>query len=172
MGSSLSDRRRSPRSAQDPHHPGPLLPPPPNPPPREKRETSKSAPTGFPSPGEGGWEGAGEGTGVRASGRGLSEATPEGEGLAGLDLDQRAAAEIVDGPLLIVAGPGTGKTRTLTHRLAYLIAERGAAPENCLAVTFSRRAAAEMEERLAALLPEAAGRVLVATFHGLGLTLL
>jgi len=109
---------------------------------------------------------------VRASGRGLSEATPEGEGLAGLDLDQRAAAEIVDGPLLIVAGPGTGKTRTLTHRLAYLIAERGAAPENCLAVTFSRRAAAEMEERLAALLPEAAGRVLVATFHGLGLTLL
>jgi DNA helicase-2/ATP-dependent DNA helicase PcrA len=96
-----------------------------------------------------------------------------GEGLlAGLDPDQRAAAEIVEGPLLIVAGPGTGKTRTLTHRLAHLVAERGAAPENCLAVTFSRRAAAEMEERLAALLPEAAGRFLVATFHGLGLTML
>ena len=72
-----------------------------------------------------------------------------------LDPEQRAAAEIVDGPLLIVAGPGTGKTRTLTHRLAYLIAELGAAPERCLAVTFSRRAAAELEERLAALLPEA-----------------
>jgi DNA helicase-2/ATP-dependent DNA helicase PcrA len=92
--------------------------------------------------------------------------------LAGLDPDQRAAAEIVDGPVLIVAGPGTGKTRTLTHRIAHLVAERGAAPESCLAVTFSRRAAAEMEERLAALLPEAAGRVLVATFHGLGLTML
>ena len=91
--------------------------------------------------------------------------------LEALDPEQRAAAEITDGPLLIVAGPGTGKTRTLTHRLAHLIAERGAAPEQCLAVTFSRRAAAELQERLAALLPEAA-RVPVATFHGLGLTLL
>ncbi|MBW8875965.1 MAG: DUF2029 domain-containing protein [Acidobacteria bacterium] len=66
--------------AQDPHHPGPLLPPPPNPPHREKRETSKIAPTGFPSPGEGGWEGAGEGTGVRASGWGGSEAKTGGAG--------------------------------------------------------------------------------------------
>ena len=60
-------------------------------------------------------------------------ATPAGgevcEVLAALDPEQRAAAEIVDGPLLIVAGPGTGKTRTLTHRLAHLIAERGAAAE-------------------------------------------
>jgi uncharacterized protein (TIGR00375 family) len=89
-----------------------------------------------------------------------------------LDPEQRAAAEIVDGPLLIVAGPGTGKTRTLTHRLAYLVAERGASPESCLAVTFSRRAAAEMEERLTALIPDAADRLFVTTFHGLGLTLL
>ena len=88
-----------------------------------------------------------------------------------LDPDQQAALEILDGPLLIVAGPGTGKTRTLTHRLAHLIA-RGAAPEQCLAVTFSRRAAAEMEERLAALVPAAAGRLTVATFHGFGLTIL
>ncbi|HEV7787320.1 MAG TPA: UvrD-helicase domain-containing protein, partial [Thermoanaerobaculia bacterium] len=98
--------------------------------------------------------------------------TLAGNILAGLDPDQRAAAEIVDGPLLIVAGPGTGKTRTLTHRIAHLVAERGATPESCLAVTFSRRAAAEMEERLAALLPASSGRVLVATFHGLGLTML
>ncbi len=90
----------------------------------------------------------------------------------GLDPEQRAAALAVDGPLLIVAGPGTGKTRTLTHRLAHLVVERGIAPERCLAVTFSRRAASEMEERLAALIPEAAGRLLVSTFHGLGLTLL
>jgi ATP-dependent DNA helicase UvrD/PcrA len=96
-----------------------------------------------------------------------------GEGLlSALDPEQRAAAEVVDGPLLLVAGPGTGKTRTLTHRLAHLVAERGVAPERCLAVTFSRRAAAEMEERLAALLPAAAGRLTVATFHGLGLQLL
>jgi superfamily I DNA/RNA helicase len=92
--------------------------------------------------------------------------------LDALDPEQRAAAEIADGPLLIVAGPGTGKTRTLTHRLAHLIAERGAEPERCLAVTFSRRAAAEMEERLAALIPAVAGRVVVTTFHGLGLRLL
>ena len=90
----------------------------------------------------------------------------------GLDPDQQAAVETIEGPLLIVAGPGTGKTRTLTHRLAHLITEHGAVPEQCLAVTFSRRAAAEMEERLAALLPSATGRPLVATFHGLGLTLL
>jgi DNA helicase-2/ATP-dependent DNA helicase PcrA len=89
----------------------------------------------------------------------------------GLDPDQQAAVETVDGPLLIVAGPGTGKTRTLTHRLAHLITQRGAAPEQCLAVTFSRRAAAEMEERLDSLLPSS-GCPLVATFHGLGLTLL
>jgi uncharacterized protein (TIGR00375 family) len=117
-----------------------------------------------------------EGDAPRGSPRGVStEAASRARkvsSLAGLDPDQRAAAEIVDGSLLIVAGPGTGKTRTLTHRLAYLIAERGVPPERCLAVTFSRRAAAEMEERLAALLPETAGRVLVATFHGLGLTLL
>ncbi|HEY7216325.1 MAG TPA: UvrD-helicase domain-containing protein [Thermoanaerobaculia bacterium] len=89
-----------------------------------------------------------------------------------LDPDQQLAAETLDGPLLIVAGPGTGKTRTLTHRLAYLVAERGAPPESCLAVTFSRRAAAEMAERLAALIPGAAERLPVTTFHGLGLTLL
>jgi DNA helicase-2/ATP-dependent DNA helicase PcrA len=91
---------------------------------------------------------------------------------APLDPEQLAAVECLDGPLLIVAGPGTGKTRTLTHRIAHLIAERGVAPERCLAVTFSRRAAAELEERLAALLPEGTGRPVVATFHGLGLMIL
>jgi DNA helicase-2/ATP-dependent DNA helicase PcrA len=96
----------------------------------------------------------------------------EGERRAPLDPEQRAAVECVDGPLLIVAGPGTGKTRTLTHRIAHLIAERGVAPERCLAVTFSRRAAAELEERLEALLPGGTGQPVVATFHGLGLTIL
>jgi ATP-dependent DNA helicase UvrD/PcrA len=90
--------------------------------------------------------------------------------LAELDDDQRAAAQAVDGPLLIVAGPGSGKTRTLTHRIAHLVAERDAAAESCLAITFTRRAAAEMQERLAYMLP---GRnVPVHTFHSLGLAIL
>jgi uncharacterized protein (TIGR00375 family) len=92
--------------------------------------------------------------------------------LDGLDPEQREAAEVVDGALLIVAGPGTGKTRTLTHRLAHLVGERGVAPERCLALTFTRRAAEEMRQRLAALAPGAAERLTVTTFHGLGLRLL
>ncbi|MGH8909517.1 MAG: ATP-dependent helicase, partial [Egibacteraceae bacterium] len=86
---------------------------------------------------------------------------------AGLDPEQRAAA-IAPGPLLIVAGPGTGKTRTLTHRLAHLIEAQGVPPERCLAITFTRRACEELAERLHALIPEAAERVTVTTFHGLG----
>ena len=92
--------------------------------------------------------------------------------LAGLDGDQRRAAETVDGPLLIVAGPGSGKTRTLTHRLAHLITSHGAPPAGCLAVTFTRRAADEMRSRLRALLPDAWMQVPLHTFHSLGLVLL
>src|SRR6266542_2778176 len=91
--------------------------------------------------------------------------------LGGLDPDQRAAAAAADGPLLIVAGPGTGKTRTLTHRIAHLIAERGVPPERCLAITFTRRAAEELRQRLAALLGERSGGITVATFHSLGLAI-
>ena len=92
--------------------------------------------------------------------------------LAQLDEDQRAAAGIVDGPLLIVAGPGSGKTRTLTYRIAHLVAERGAAAESCLAITFTRRAAGEMRERLARLLPNSTDKVAIHTFHSLGLAIL
>ncbi|MEM1177074.1 MAG: UvrD-helicase domain-containing protein [Acidobacteriota bacterium] len=88
-----------------------------------------------------------------------------------LDADQRAAAEVVHGPLLIVAGPGSGKTRTLTHRLAHLV-ESGVDPARCLALTFTRRAAAEMRERLEALLGPRAESMVLTTFHGLGLRLL
>jgi DNA helicase II / ATP-dependent DNA helicase PcrA len=91
---------------------------------------------------------------------------------ASLDDEQRAAAEIVAGPLLIVAGPGSGKTRTLTTRIALLVREHGVAPEACLAITFTRRAAGELGERLGALLGEDAAKVPVHTFHGLGLELL
>src|SRR5262249_50912914 len=96
-----------------------------------------------------------------------------GAGLLGaLDDDQRAAAAIVDGPLMIVAGPGSGKTRTLTHRIAHLVAERGVAPAHCLAITFTRRAAAELRERLGALLGGAADAIAIHTFHSLGLAIL
>jgi uncharacterized protein (TIGR00375 family) len=92
--------------------------------------------------------------------------------LAELDDDQRAGAETVDGPLLVIAGPGSGKTRMLTHRIAHLIAERGIAAEACLAITFTRRAAAEMRDRLIRLLPDRADRTAIHTFHSLGLAIL
>jgi ATP-dependent DNA helicase UvrD/PcrA len=89
--------------------------------------------------------------------------------LDGLDPDQRAAASIVEGQLLIVAGPGTGKTRTLTHRIAHLVTDHGVDPASCLAITFTRRAAEEMRERLTALVP---ADINVATFHQFGLQIL
>jgi uncharacterized protein (TIGR00375 family) len=101
-----------------------------------------------------------------------AEPAPASGILAALDEDQRAAAEIVHGSLLIVAGPGSGKTRTLTHRIAHLVAEHGIPPAQCLAVTFTRRAAAEMRERLAGLIADGAEQVAIHTFHSLGLTIL
>jgi DNA helicase II / ATP-dependent DNA helicase PcrA len=89
-----------------------------------------------------------------------------------LDAMQRVAASAPGGPLLVVAGPGTGKTRTLTHRIAYLCAELGVAPEACLAITFTRRAAEELRARLHGLLGPVGEAVTVTTFHALGLTLL
>jgi DNA helicase II / ATP-dependent DNA helicase PcrA len=91
--------------------------------------------------------------------------------LDGLDPEQRAAAT-ADGPLLIIAGPGSGKTRTLTYRIAHLIADRGQPAESFLAITFTRRAAQELQDRLAALRPGQKGQPTVTTFHGLGLRIL
>ena len=79
---------------------------------------------------------------------------------------QREAVLAGDGPVLVVAGPGTGKTKTLTVRLAYLLAERRVAPEALLAVTFTTRAAREMRERLEGLIGSQADRVFLGTFHG------
>ncbi|HEX8628281.1 MAG TPA: UvrD-helicase domain-containing protein, partial [Catenuloplanes sp.] len=89
-----------------------------------------------------------------------------------LDAMQRVAASAPGGPMLIVAGPGTGKTRTLTHRIAYLCAELNVYPEHCLAITFTRRAAEELRARLDGLLGPVAEDVTVATFHSLGLAIL
>jgi DNA helicase II / ATP-dependent DNA helicase PcrA len=100
------------------------------------------------------------------------EAKEGGNSLASLDDDQRAAASIVEGPLLIVAGPGSGKTRTLVHRLVHLVKDCGVAGERCLAITFTRRAAAEMEDRLRQSLSPDARAIAIHTFHSLGLAML
>jgi DNA helicase II / ATP-dependent DNA helicase PcrA len=92
--------------------------------------------------------------------------------LGGLDEEQRTAVTAEDRLLLIIAGPGTGKTRTLTHRMAWLAATGRAQAREMLAVTFTRRAAAELRERLVALSPATSAEpATVTTFHGLGLTL-
>jgi DNA helicase-2/ATP-dependent DNA helicase PcrA len=86
--------------------------------------------------------------------------------LAELNPQQRAAVEHVEGPLLILAGAGSGKTRVITHRIAHLIAHYRTPPGAILAMTFTNKAAQEMQERVAALLPYAAGaQPVIATFH-------
>jgi DNA helicase II / ATP-dependent DNA helicase PcrA len=116
------------------------------------------------TPGAGNRAGRGTG-GPAARGRGASAL------LDGLDPQQRAAAT-APGPVLIVAGPGTGKTRTLTHRIAYRISEGRVRAGQCLALTFTRRAAEEMRQRLAALAGLRSQEITVTTFHGLGLQIL
>lgn len=90
--------------------------------------------------------------------------------------EQRRAVETTEGPLLIQAGAGSGKTKTLTHRIAYLIATRKATPFNILAVTFTNKAAKEMRNRVAGLLGENADNrgfmPYMGTFHGICVRLL
>ena len=100
-------------------------------------------------------------------------AYPQGsEVVQELDADQRRAVEAGSGPLLIVAGPGSGKTRTLTHRIAHLVRQRGVPAARCLAITFTRRAADEMRARLQTLLPAVWKHIPLFTFHALGLAIL
>ena len=87
--------------------------------------------------------------------------------LAGLNDRQREAVLYGDGPLLIFAGAGSGKTRVLTHRAAYLIQERGVSPFNILAVTFTNKAANEMKARLRGLLGRLHWDLWVGTFHSI-----
>jgi DNA helicase-2/ATP-dependent DNA helicase PcrA len=93
--------------------------------------------------------------------------------LAGLNPPQLDAATTLDGPLLLLAGAGTGKTRALTARLAQILAERRAYPSQILAVTFTNRAAGEMRNRLAQLIgPAAEGMPFLGTFHSIAARML
>jgi DNA helicase II / ATP-dependent DNA helicase PcrA len=87
--------------------------------------------------------------------------------LSSLNPEQRAAVTSVEGPLLILAGPGSGKTRVIAHRIAYLVAERGVRPWRILSVTFTNKAAREMRERVDALLQDASQGIWLGTFHSI-----
>ncbi len=92
--------------------------------------------------------------------------------LEGLDERQREVVTHTQGPLLVIAGPGTGKTLVITHRIAYLIAQKMARPEEILALTFTDKAAQEMEERVDILVPYGFVNVQISTFHSFGQRLL
>ncbi len=98
--------------------------------------------------------------------------TSERDLLRGLNPAQREAAEHVEGPILVIAGAGSGKTRVLTTRIAHLIDAHGVPPDRIFAVTFTNKAAAEMKHRIGALLERDPAGLWIGTFHSLSARLL
>ena len=87
--------------------------------------------------------------------------------LKSLNINQRKAVEKIGGPILVFAGAGSGKTRVLTYKIAYLISEIGILPENILAVTFTNKAAQEMKSRVAQLVSSEIAGINIGTFHSI-----
>ena len=87
--------------------------------------------------------------------------------LADLNPPQREAVKTIAGPLLILAGPGSGKTRVIAHRIAYLVDAIGVAPWRIVSVTFTNKAAREMRQRVVAHLDDAANDLVLGTFHSI-----
>lgn len=107
------------------------------------------------------------------SARAAKASRPLPDYLAKLNPEQRAAVEAIDGPVLVLAGAGTGKTRVLTTRIAHILALGRARPSEILAVTFTNKAAREMKERIASVVgPQAEGMPWLGTFHSIGTRIL
>src|ERR1700760_236551 len=109
--------------------------------------------------------------GIAARARAAASGSPRY--LANLNPEQRKAVESLDGPVLVLAGAGTGKTRVLTTRIAHIVAMRRARPHEILAVTFTNKAAREMKERVIGLVgPVAEGMPWLGTFHAIATRIL
>src|SRR6202166_4596622 len=102
-----------------------------------------------------------------------ARATTTPQYLAGLNAEQREAVETLDGPVLVLAGAGTGKTRVLTTRIAHILSLGRARPSEILAVTFTNKAAREMKLRVGQMVGEAVeGMPWLGTFHSIGAKIL
>lgn len=117
--------------------------------------------------------GGGSGLGIAARAMAARDANRAPDYLSGLNPEQREAVETLDGPVLVLAGAGTGKTRVLTTRIAHILATGRAYPSQLLAVTFTNKAAREMKERIGLLVGGAVeGMPWLGTFHSIGVKLL